>query len=102
MSEQCTALTVYEPPVDYKKIAEAVARIREAFEKMTKALLEALKPVIEAVAARLSDFYEAMLRSVATPKEWHMMKHAKRWRIRKKYRNRLARRLAEMIRRATK
>lgn len=102
MNEQCTALTVYEPPVDYKTIAEAVARIREAFEKMAKALLEALKPVIEAVAARLSDFYEVMLRSVATPKEWHTMKHAKRWRIRKKYRNRLARRLAEMIRRATK
>ena len=69
---------------------------------MAKALLEALKPVIEAVAARLSNFYEVMLRSVATPKEWHMMKHAKRWRIRRKYRNRLARRLAEMIRRATK
>lgn len=43
----------------------------------------------------MGKFFDAALFAVATGKEWHMYKHAKKYRTRMKYRRRLIRRLAE-------
>ncbi len=73
--------------------------------------IETLKAAIEAAArsiAYVTDLvrevcgsikyhYRAMLREIATPKEWHLMHHAKRKRSRRKYENRLARRLQSIF-----
>ena len=105
--EECTALTVYKPtftPEDLEQIGnaaqhlgEALTRIRESFTKIAEALAEALKPAIEAATKWIGNFYEELLRSVATPKEWWLMHHAKKWRTRKKYRNRLIKRLTAAL-----
>lgn len=38
---------------------------------------------------------DEQMKAVATPKEWHLLNNAKKARTRKKYRNRLLRRLRE-------
>ena len=52
-------------------------------------------------AESLSKFMDAMLYSVNThPKWWHLYKHAKKYRVRKKYRKRLMQQLIESLRAA--
>lgn len=56
---------------------------------------------LEIAAESLSKFMDAMLYSVnAHPKWWHLYKHAKKYRVRKKYRKRLMQQLIESLRAA--
>ena len=98
--EESTALTIYQPIFDQEaleRFKEALAQIVDVFNRMAEALAQAVKPMIEAATEWIRNLYEEMLHSVATPKEWHLMHHAKKRRTRKKYRNRLTRRLAAML-----
>lgn len=98
--EECTGLTAYRPTFDPEtvaKLAEAIARIYDAIAEAVKRMAEAFQPVVKAAVDWISGSYGSMLRSVATPKEWYLMNHARRWRTRKKYRNRLARRLLSIM-----
>ena len=84
---------------------EAVAFVNEKMPGIVEALTAAIPAIVNALAravegiATLANKYgiglEKRMQRVASPKEWHLMNHAKKARTRKKYRNRLLRRLRE-------
>ena len=86
-------------------IEEAVTAINEKLPALIAAFTAAIPQIVEAVAETAANIIElaneygigleARMKEVATPKEWHLMNHAKKARTRKKYRNRLLRRLKE-------
>ena len=78
-------------------MAPVIEGIGEAFKILVEKIAEAFQPIMEKIGAFFSDLHESLLHSVATPKEWHYYKHARKWRTRKKYRNRLERRLAAVL-----
>ena len=77
--------------------AEKLPAIIKAVTMTVKAITDAIREAGEALRRLAEQFAisEEDLKAVATPKEWHMMNHAKKARTRKKYRNRLIRRLRE-------
>ena len=98
-SEKSTELMPIDP--------EALAEFRDAMQRIAAALIElrdrlaqALRPVIEALSRFVREFMKNALRTIATGKEWHIYTHAKKHRIREKYRKRLTRRLFEALREA--
>lgn len=95
-----------------QQIAEAAAKAGMTYEEAVAFVNEKMPGIIEAITvfvntlaeaakgiATLANKYgiglEKRMQRVATPKEWHLMNHAKKARTRKKYRNRLIRRLRE-------
>ena len=84
---------------DAKRLSEAAAKAGVSMREAAAALMAFVRSTAEAVgvlvraAAKYVYPTDEMLESVATGKEWHLMKHAKKYRTRKKYRNRLAKRL---------
>lgn len=78
----------------FHEIAEA---IQNAINAIVEKLIEALRPLIKQLVEAFADFYDRLLHSVATRDEWRRYKHSKKWRIRKKYRKRLERRLAAVL-----
>lgn len=65
---------------------EAFSKTIDTAGKIAMQALKALQKLTQAIRG-----YNACLQ-VATPKELHLLHHAKRWRTRKKYLNRLIRR----------
>lgn len=81
-----------QPAIDY-----AAQKAREFIDWAIQVAGEFAKIAAES----LSKFMDAMLYSVnAHPKWWHLYKHAKKYRVRKKYRKRLMQQLIESLRAA--
>ena len=99
-----------------QQIAEAAAKAGMTYDEAVAFVNEKMPGIIEAITAWIPVFVntlaeaakgiatlankygiglEKRMKRVATPKEWHLMNHAKKARTRKKYRNRLIRRLRE-------
>lgn len=98
-----------------QQLAEAAAKAGITAEEAVAVFTEKLPAIINAITAAIPAIVDAIretvesiirlakwiqiddedLKAVATPKEWHLMNHAKKERTRKKYRNRLIRRLRE-------
>ena len=83
---------------------EAVAILNEKLLAVINAITAAIPTIVSAMRETVENIIrlakqfridEELLRAVATPKEWHLMNHARKTRTRKKYRNRLIRRLRE-------
>ena len=73
--------------------AVALGRAASAFVAFACSAAEAAKIIKdEKFLAQFTLPTDEMLKSVATGKEWHLMRHAKKRRVRKKYRNRLTKR----------
>lgn len=100
----------------YQQIAETASKAGLSLEELTAFANEKLPSFLNAIVDALPAFVNALrevadgiarlarqlgigmdeqMKAVATPKEWNLMNHAKRARTRKKYRNRLLRRLRE-------
>lgn len=77
-----------------RKLAEAIAPV---IEKLARAITAAVKNITKQINA----IWEELLHSVATRKEWYLYKHAKKRRTRKKYKNRLTKRLLAMMAKRT-
>lgn len=99
-----TALVPYTDPAAAEALAAlgaAVRRIADAWQRLVGTIAEALGPVIRRSAQLITrwtdNWADAMLRAVATGKEWHLMKHARKARTRKKYRNLLLRRWLALL-----
>lgn len=73
---------------EWEKVGEAVKLIAAAVSEM-------VQPVIYGIAAVL-DMDRAIM-DAATPKERHYILHAKKWRVRKKYFDRVRRRVLAKI-----
>lgn len=83
------------PPVEVPPIpAEDLERLREAFQQIKDAVVEALTPLMEWLAKALNKFMK-WLRDLPdhwlceNKRWWYMAEHHKKRRIRKKYRNRI-------------
>lgn len=80
-------------------MAAAAQQLNEAIAALGKALADALRPVVDAIVDTFRNVVEAIrnvwpecedeiIRSVATPKQYHLYKYG-RPRVRKKWRNQL-------------
>ena len=83
-TEQALTLINKKIPAFINAVVEAIPKSVDAFTKAAKAV----KDLVEEHKLATPE----QLRSVATPKEWHLLNHAKKRRTRKKYYNRLLRR----------
>lgn len=79
-------------------LLRAVQYAAELARKAWDALVEMVRKTAATVADLAGKFVDAML-CIANdyPKWWHYYKHAKKWRVRKKYRRRLERQLYEKL-----
>lgn len=84
-----------------KTIKTAFEQAAEAARKIMDAIVAAFKKAAAAAAKVMSDFMGSLLYKANNhPKWWHLYKHAKKYRVRKKYRKRLMQQLIERLRAA--
>lgn len=74
-------------PEVMQTILDAIDAIVDAF----RILIEGIKEVITAIAGVIKEIWETVGRARVPPKWWHLYKHAKKARVRKKYGNRIRR-----------
>ena len=107
--EEAVELTLTIGPDQAKAIAQEVVKtVRPAIDYAVKKAheftgwaIQTAGELAKLAAESLSKFMDAMLYSVNThPKWWHLYKHAKKYRVRKKYRKRLMQQLVESLRAA--
>lgn len=107
--EKTMELTLTISPDQAKAIAQEVVKtvqpaIDYAAQKAREFIdwaIQVAGEIAKIAAESLSKFMDAMLYSVnAHPKWWHLYKHAKKYRVRKKYRKRLMQQLIESLRAA--
>jgi len=78
------------PIQNFKGIDEI--QLAKACEQYVRSIVEAFKPVIEAMAKWSKDLWDKFMESAAkgiNPKWWYYYKHAKKQRTRKKYQKRI-------------
>lgn len=88
------------------QLAEAIDRainaITDAFRKIADAITEAWERIKEAFSPLIRRTIDALYRAAAErPRDFYLYKHSKKKRVREKYRKRISRRLATMIRTAS-
>lgn len=84
-----------------KAIKPAIEQAAKTARKITDAIVAAFKKAAVAAAEALSNFVDSLLyKANSHPKWWHLYKHAKKYRVRKKYRKRLMQQLVERLRAA--
>lgn len=76
-------------PETMQRILDGFERITEALKALADAIMEALALVMEWAAKAVTALWEVIARPLVPPKWWHLYKHAKRARVRKKYRKRI-------------
>lgn len=84
--------------MDNEKLMEAMDRLSETVRNVANAIIEAFRELAKAVGACLRNFLNQLYRTVATPREYHLMMHSKKRRVRKKWRGILHRRLMTVLR----
>lgn len=82
-------------PEEAEKIAEAMNKSGTNFEQFETAVKTLTR--IAVAALEIARGIAESIRTQATPKELHLMLHAKKRRTRKKYANRIAKRAAALI-----
>lgn len=89
-------------------MAEAAQQLTDALVTFGKALTDCLRPVVDAIVDTFRnivdvfrnawpEYEDEIIRSVATPKQWHLYKHG-RPRVRKKWRNQLLKKATKVQR----
>ena len=79
-------------------LLRAVQYAAEVARKAWDAFMEVVKKAAAIAADLAGKFVDAMLRTANDhPKWWHYYKHAKKWRVRKKYKRRLERQLYDKL-----
>lgn len=76
---------------------EIVDAIREIIEKIVEKIVEALAPAIKAAVEIIRKIWDAIARGLVPKKWWHLYKHAKKRRIRKKYEKRIRERVLAIL-----
>ena len=87
------------PQEQRERILHAISTLAESIGNIISELAAELSPafrtIAEAIAERLTQPPDDLLRDYASPKEWRIYKHTKKRRTKKKYRDRFVRRWAE-------
>ena len=94
-------ITKETAPALLQTVQEGIKRATQAIQKFCERLLEAVRTAARIVRKSVDKFVDAMLyKANDHPKWWHLYKHAKKARTRKKYRRRLMQQLAEKLKTA--
>ncbi len=81
-----------------KTVEEFINATVEAVEQVVEAIKEIFYKAFKAVKRICLSIIDAVLCTINTnPKNWHYYKHAKKFRTRKKYQNRLLKNATEII-----
>ena len=80
------------------EVVEAFERVKQAFAGMVKAIMEAIKPLVDWIINNIKKIWDAIVSGLVPGKWWHLCKHAKRYRTRKKYERKIRRLVAEIMR----
>ena len=78
-------------PETMQQILDGFDKVVETVKQVAAALLKALRPIAEWAAGIARRFYEAIAAGIVPGKWLHLAKHAKKARVRKKYRSRIRR-----------
>lgn len=81
-----------------QEVVEAFERVEKAVAGMVKAIMEAIKPLIDWIVNNIKKIWGAIVSGLVPGKWWHLYKHAKRYRTRKKYERKIRRLVAEIMR----
>lgn len=77
--------------------ADLIDEIAQLIIELASRLAEALAPVIDAIKKIMSRVWDTVARLLVPKKWWHLYKHAKKRRTRKKYFNKIRQRLDEIL-----
>ena len=86
------------PPHDpLPDVERALADMFEAAREVVDMLAEALRPVLADVFRKVKQIVRAIMEAII-PKRWlYLSRHAKKRRVRKKYENRIRRRIQDLM-----
>lgn len=73
------------------EVVEAFERVKKAVAGLVKAIMEAIKPLVDWIVNNIKKIWGAIVSGLVPGKWLHLAKHAKKARTRKKYRNRIRR-----------
>lgn len=80
-----------------ERVKEALLKIADAFREIIEKIAEALRPAIELIVETVRKIWDAIARGLVPKKWWHLYKHAKKRRIRKKYEKRIRERVLAFL-----
>lgn len=80
-----------------ERVKEALLKIADAFREIIEKIAEALAPAIKAAVEIVRKIWDAIARGLVPKKWWHLYKHAKKRRIRKKYEKRIRERVLAIL-----
>ena len=80
-----------------ERVKEALLKIADAFREIIEKIAEALAPAIKAAVEIVRNIWDAIARGLVPKKWWHLYKHAKKRRIRKKYEKRIRERVLAIL-----
>lgn len=79
-----------------EELADLITTLETALLVAIQALCDSASELIAAIGEACGQRTDDVLKiGCSSPREWHLYKHAKRYRIRKKYMNRFIRRIQE-------
>jgi uncharacterized protein YicC (UPF0701 family) len=78
-------------------ILQAAEKVVKAFKEIARQIVEALTPVIEWTVKAIRRILDAIARGLVPKKWWHLYKHAKKRRVRKKYEKRIRERVLAIL-----
>lgn len=91
-------ITKETAPTFLKAAQEGIERATQAIQKLIAWAVDTIRKVAAAAREAMSNFVDSLLyRANDHPKWWHLYKHAKKARTRKKYRRRLMQQLAAKL-----
>ena len=85
------AVGLHISPETMQHILDGFSRLADAVKEIATKLIELLRPVMRAAGKIIGNLWDKLGRAVAPPKWWHLYKHSKKARVRKKYRKRIGR-----------
>lgn len=92
-----TELADIKAPEIPPEALEAFQKVAEALKELAKAIAEALRPLIEWTVQTARKLWDAICRGLVPRKWWHIYKHTKKRRIRKKYEKRIRERVLAIM-----
>ena len=81
-----------------ESLKPTIEKIKQAFRQIGEQLTQTFKKIVVAARKSADEYMDNLLYCANdNPRWWHLYKHAKKWRTRKKYRNKLMQQLRRKL-----
>lgn len=81
-----------------ESLKPTIEKLKQAFRQIGEQLAQTFKKIVEAAHKSADEYMDNLLYCANdNPKWWHLYKHAKKWRTRKKYRKKLMQQLLRKL-----